>query len=237
MQDHFAKYEVWLTRDEIKQVQKKLKNHKFGNEKYPFNDFIGEIRLRFTRNFADEEIKIEEDETVPDFDQSLVKEYFEQVINIGLPQYLFDTFQNEYILDDTLAKQIFVEYAKFLVMLKLDCSDISPGFWIDMLWHTHMQHTKLYRDFCHSFFGKVIGHHPNNDSRYEQEEYDESHQNALKVYAKMFGPTINYQIWCDFTHKNAKNCLVNVNLLDMVQKKFEAKKNKSGLKRLFGFLG
>ena len=162
--------------------------------------------------------------------------YFEQVINIEFPQYLLETFKNEYILEDTFAKLIFVEYAKFLVMIKLNDCDIGPGFWVDMLWHTHMQYTKMYRDFCYSFFGKVVGHLPNNDCITNKDESKELHKNTLQVYAKMFGPSINSQIWCDLTYANTKNCLVNVNLLIMLNSYAECQK-KAKSKGLFSLFG
>ena len=222
-QDIYGKYEVWMTREEIKQVQRDIKKNKIKLTLIPFDKHAMKIRSKYVRKLVNEDAKIEDDGISSDFDQNLIEKYLEQVINVEFPQYLFETFKNEYILDDAFAKRIFVEYAKFLVMLKLDNCDISPGFWVDMLWHTHMQHTKLYRDFCYSFFGRMIGHHPNNDSRYNKNEYEDFHKNTLQVYAKMFGPSVNYQIWCDPTYKNSESCLVNVNLLAMIESYVEYK--------------
>ena len=82
-------------------------------------EWIGQVRSKYTRKNIYKTTKIEDDQTVPDFDQKTVKDIFNQIIFTEFPQHIFDTFKNEYILDDTFAKQIFVEYAKFLVMIKL----------------------------------------------------------------------------------------------------------------------
>ena len=43
---------------------------------------------------------------------------------------------------------MFIEYLKYLVIATLNEYQVAPSFWIDQMWHSHMTHTKHYRDTC-----------------------------------------------------------------------------------------
>ena len=117
--DKYAFYknsEVWLTQSEIDEAKDMANNYRsqYSQVSMPYEKCISEIKSKFTRKNTIKYIKIDDDETWPDFDQNLVKEYFEQVINIEFPSYLYEEFKSEYVLSEEFTRLIFVEYAKFL---------------------------------------------------------------------------------------------------------------------------
>lgn len=93
--------------------------------KYPHLGMISKLRKLVLKkaDFKTFEIKLlsPEDltEPIPELDQSLVRSELKTVEEIQFPNELFKTFVLEYNLDEDFAKQIFAEYAKFLVMMKL----------------------------------------------------------------------------------------------------------------------
>ena len=63
---------------------------------------------------------------------------YNQILQIEFPKTLLDTFMANWCVTEEFAVQVVLEYAKFLTLACCSQESISPGFWVDQLWHTHL---------------------------------------------------------------------------------------------------
>lgn len=74
--------------------------------------------------------------------------------------------EKEYRISKEEFALLLPEYQKFLVLAGTSAQGISMcSARIDLLWHAHLLHTKLYEMCCKKHFGKMLHHVPNLDAR------------------------------------------------------------------------
>ena len=144
-----------------------------------------------------------------EFKNEKVQQFLEALYDIEFPKSLLENFKREWVLSDEFATQVFIEYLRFMTLICLYDDQISPGFWVDQLWHTHMVSTKNYRDFCLSLKSKAtqdldlkeqdlrnfIGHMPGDYSEVSNTHLEWLTDNTQKTYKQVFGQDPPLDIW------------------------------------------
>ena len=121
-----------------------------------------------------------------------VKDTYLKYINIDLPQTLLDKFKLRYNMTNELATMIFIEYAKFLTLMTwYPDTIICPGFWVDQLWHAHMEDTYSYMHYV-----KINkGHKPSDGTAEGIEEMSIIYIETIKLYEEVFRHKPIEYIW------------------------------------------
>ena len=110
-------------------------------------------------------------------------------------------------------------------MIKIFKGDLSPSFWIDMLYHTHMQNTKHYRDMCLNVYGKLQGHFGSNNSQSHKLKFAQGHRNCMNIYSQCFGNQIPEDIWLISDKNDLNKEYVTINLFKYVTNKIKFNKH------------
>ena len=110
-------------------------------------------------------------------------------------------------------------------MIKIFKGDLSPSFWVDMLYHTHMQNTKHYRDMCLNVYGKLQGHFGSNNSELHKLKFTQGHKNCMNIYSQCFGNQIPEDIWLISDKNNLNKEYVTINLFKYVTNKIKFNKH------------
>jgi hypothetical protein len=66
----------------------------------------------------------------------------------------------EYGMTTTMFQEALPEYQKFMTLVALGYPVGMFSRQIDMLWHSHLLHTALYRTFCETAIGRFVDHQP-----------------------------------------------------------------------------
>ena len=131
-------------------------------------------------------------------------------------------FSEDYSVSVSDAREIFLETKRWLWLCAKRNQDIKEGkakplaiplfneaYAIDLMWHTFILHTENYADFCQTYFGTFVHHHPrpSADRKAWQEKIGadpkaaqkERVDSLRKVYGYLFdelGPQILVK-WCE----------------------------------------
>jgi hypothetical protein len=104
--------------------------------------------------------------------------------------------------------QCLIEYIKYMILQCLTNYKMVPGFWVDEVWHAHMQNTRNYRDFCSILkhlccmifenskqFMDFIPHQPSDKSEEEESKLEEMYELTKQMYESTFGQQWPHEIW------------------------------------------
>ena len=97
-----------------------------------------------------------------------------------MPTCLFNSFMKRYLLCESDAILIMIEYFKFLTLVHEWGDGLTPSPWVDEFWHHHMTFdTNHYRDFCNCLFGGQIDHNECEPPSSDKPEL--GNENSLKL--------------------------------------------------------
>lgn len=158
--------------------------------------------------------------TVPEFCPKPVLEYLTwKCLNDATLECMFHK-------DEALAKATVEEYQRFLYMLYLQdrsqsgketaVSDIpstplSPSELVDMVWHTHILHTRVYVHMCTKYFTHFIHHVPEWGEEAPESEKEIAakqgrYQAMLQFYQRVFNEPAPAHIWGGVHTAEAGTC-------------------------------
>lgn len=177
-------------------------------------DLAEKIKSLQQRDFVPTTLRV--DSAWEEIDVEDALQFYEKVWEISFPTYLYNKFQSKWNLTDEFCTHIFNEYAKFLTLIKFTKGGLCPGVWVDELWHTHMECTKLYRDTWITLFGNLIGHNGSDFSECDQLKSSENYQYTLSLYSQIFGQEINENIWRVPNFDNPTNTWIEINLVVLI---------------------
>lgn len=104
------------------------------------------------------------------------------------------TSDNDWSL--SYAKEVFLEYKKFVWLAKVGQSRVVPSKVIDNVWHLHMTFTKSYwHDLCRDILDFELHHIPSSSSRESQQLDRIQYKNTLIMYEKEFGEVPRERYW------------------------------------------
>jgi hypothetical protein len=94
------------------------------------------------------------------------------------------------------AKEVFLEYKKFLWLAKNSQSRVVPSRIIDRVWHLHMTFTKSYwNDLCEDILHFEFHHIPSSKNSRSEELDMIGYKNTLKMYEIEFGIFPSARYW------------------------------------------
>lgn len=97
---------------------------------------------------------------------------------------------------ESFAKDVILEYKKFIFLCCVSERPVTPSNYVDMAWHLHLTYTKSYwLDFCRDTLGKDIHHNPTEGGVAEGEKFRNYYQYTLEQYQHHFGTAAPVAIW------------------------------------------
>ncbi len=102
--------------------------------------------------------------------------------------------ENNWKLD--FALDVVEEYKKFIFLICISPTPLTPSDQVDQAWHLHLVYTDSYwNQFCGNILGRRIEHGPTKGGSKEQKKYAELYQNTLTLYLNTFGTEPPQDIW------------------------------------------
>mmetsp|Transcript_8021 Transcript_8021/g.7098 ORF Transcript_8021/g.7098 Transcript_8021/m.7098 type:complete len:326 (-) Transcript_8021:28-1005(-) len=165
-----------------------------------------------------------------EYDDEDTKYLYQRLLNLNFPSTLLDSFKSYWCLSDEFIFQVFLNYLKYLVIATLNNYEVSPDFWTDQLWHTHMQHCKHYRETCNLLKNTVdaemthlnfevrefIPHLPGDKSLECQERLEALNEMTISLYKKHFNDYNYKNIWEEQKDYVEDDSLITVNILGLI---------------------
>lgn len=116
-----------------------------------------------------------------------------------------DDLDSSFSFSDRLAREnswsmeyclrIILEYKKFMYLICVSKSPLTPSDEIDQVWHLHLLYTQSYWiDFCGDVLKTQIHHGPTKGAS-EQETFKDQYQNTLDLYKITFAKNPPSDIW------------------------------------------
>ena len=94
--------------------------------------------------------------------------------------------------NNTTPEVLLNEVVRFLDLIHLSNSKLSPSYVVDLAWHEFILFTKYYYTFCNKHYGRFIHHTPGKSTS------PEIFKKTVKLYIKEYGfPTHN--LWGKLT--------------------------------------
>jgi hypothetical protein len=110
------------------------------------------------------------------------------------------------------AMDVVEEYKKFIFMICISPTPLTPSDEVDQAWHLHLVYTDSYwNQLCGNILGRRIEHGPTKGGSGEQKKYTELYQNTLTLYQNTFGAEAPQAIWppCHIRFGNQKFKRIN----------------------------
>lgn len=86
------------------------------------------------------------------------------------------------------AEAVVTEYKKFIYLICLSGTVLTPSDAVDEAWHLHLLYTRDYWDrFCGEVLGRAIHHTPTTGGPAEDAKYREAYGRTLALYEAEFG--------------------------------------------------
>lgn len=87
------------------------------------------------------------------------------------------------------ARAAIEEYRRFCFLAVACDHPVTPSDAVDMVWHTHLLHTRDYwGPFCKEVLGRPLHHGPTQGGTAEESRYYTQYAQTLASYARYFGP-------------------------------------------------
>ncbi len=88
------------------------------------------------------------------------------------------------------------EYKKFIYLICVSPSPLTPSEVVDQVWHLHLVYTRSYwKDFCEGVLGRPIHHDPTKGGEAQMRLFHGQYAQTLALYECEFGHTPQAQIW------------------------------------------
>ena len=84
------------------------------------------------------------------------------------------------------------EYKRFMYLACISQEAVTPSLDIDEVWHTHILHTRSYREFSR-MIGRIIHHDPGMPN--ERSSFQGQYQKTLDFYREVFGEEPPLAVW------------------------------------------
>src|SRR5262245_27945240 len=80
------------------------------------------------------------------------------------------------------------EYRKFIYLICVSPSPVTPSEVVDQVWHLHLLYTRSYwLMLCGVVLGRQIHHEPTRGGTREREKFQRQYRDTLKLYRAEFG--------------------------------------------------
>lgn len=94
------------------------------------------------------------------------------------------------------AKQVIIEYKKFIYLCCTGYGEITPSDAVDQAWHLHLTYTKSYWvNLCRNTLGMMVHHNPTAGGEAEKRRYSNDYNLVRKAYLEEFGYEPPHDIW------------------------------------------
>jgi len=94
------------------------------------------------------------------------------------------------------ARQVVLEYKKFLFLCVAAGHPVCPSEQIDQVWHLHLVYTRSYwEELCGQVLKRPIHHGPTKGGSSEVNKHIEMYQQTLRTYEKFFGMEAPLAYW------------------------------------------
>lgn len=112
--------------------------------------------------------------------------------------------QQEFANNSTLIDRAIQEYGRFMLIILNQHKSVTqhhiqvvPSSLVDLVWHTHILHTKIYALMCKNVFGQFIHHVPSEapKSKDQQLASIQQYQKTLDAYQSEFNEDAPDDIW------------------------------------------
>lgn len=105
---------------------------------------------------------------------------------------------NGWTLD--FARRAVAEYKRFIYLVCVSGSTLTPSEAVDSVWHLHLIYTRDYWDrFCAESLNRTVHHGPTEGGRAEADRYRDCYARTLGLYRSEFGTEPPGDIWPDET--------------------------------------
>lgn len=115
---------------------------------------------------------------------------------------------------ENFSEQVIAEYKKFIYIVYISNTEITPSDEIDQAWHLHLTYTHSYwDDLCKNILGFKLHHHPTKGGVDEQKKYKKQYDDTLLLYEIIFSEAPPAHIWPTANRRfDAVEQFVRVNL-------------------------
>ena len=96
--------------------------------------------------------------------------------------------------------ELFVEVIKFMYLVSVFNTKLTPSLIVDLGWHEFILFTKTYEKFCSKELGKFIHHTPDEDKTTNNRNYLKTIQHYIHIFGR---PSIN--IWGEISNSEWKD--------------------------------
>lgn len=94
------------------------------------------------------------------------------------------------------AVRAILEYKKFIFLLTISKSPLTPSDQVDQVWHLHLLYTQSYwEDFCEKTINKKIHHGPTKGGNDEKDKFTNWYEKTKELYLAIFKIEIPQDIW------------------------------------------
>ena len=132
-------------------------------------------------------------------------------------EFMEQSLANEMAMTLEGARQAIMEYVKFIYLMQYSHASITPSDEVDLVWHFHMTHTKMYHLMGKEIFDRFIHHNPTEGGEQESKKYNEWYNYTLYLYEKVLGEKPPARFWPKaerrFSHDYTKQAWVDIHKL------------------------
>lgn len=94
------------------------------------------------------------------------------------------------------ASRAILEYKKFMYLICVEHSPLTPSDQVDQVWHLHLLYTESYwSDFCENTIGRLIQHGPTKGGTSEKLKYNNLYEATKTAYKSHFNHECPEDIW------------------------------------------
>jgi hypothetical protein len=123
----------------------------------------------------------------------------EDIIINGGSNLFIERLMKENLWTKAYTLRVIDEYKKFLCLAS--CTEVSPSYQIDQVWHTHILFTKDYKKVCDEVIGGFLHHNPIEKSLTKTVGKDQ-YIKTKELYLKIFGYEPPADIWTNWRDSN-----------------------------------
>lgn len=88
------------------------------------------------------------------------------------------------------------EYKKFIYLICVADTPLTPSEAVDQVWHLHLVYTRSYwKDFCDGVLGRAIHHDPTKGGESQTRRFIEQYARTCALYENEFGSTPPVEFW------------------------------------------
>lgn len=97
---------------------------------------------------------------------------------------------------DRFSERVITEYKRFICLVALSKTEVTPSDEIDQAWHLHLTYTHSYwDDLCDGLLGFKLHHLPTSGGKIAQKKYKQQYSDTLSFYEKIFSEKPPNDIW------------------------------------------